>query len=286
MKVSVEEVAAGKLLPENLELAVQLIKVNGYVLLEEVLPLAQVEELYNRYSEILNTYMEKHQEKIFKHKDKLNDGTNHVRLFLPFEQPFCDEAIVAHPFVTDVVDRILGDDYLITYFASNTQMPGGENPQPVHSDAPGVFGDRCTANPPVTNLVINFPLVDVDENNGPMEIWPGGTHLHPDNWYGNNWFESKFFRKSDLAEHMHSVKLRMSKRSILIRDHRMWHRGFPNQSNQARPIIAVIYTAATHAGALTGRIQIPQETYDQLSEKAKRLLHKEKIGFPVSEPSH
>jgi ectoine hydroxylase-related dioxygenase (phytanoyl-CoA dioxygenase family) len=280
MRISVEEMAAGKLHEETIELAIQLIKVNGYVLFEEVLPRTQIKTLFKRYVEILEPYLEKHHEEVFNPKNGFNDGTNHIRLYLPFEQPFSAEEIIAHPFVTDVVDRILGDDCSMTYFATNTSMPGGKNPQPVHSDTSAKFGDRCTINLPITNLVVNFPLVDVNENNGPMEIWPGGTHLQPDSWYG-----STAYSKSKLAEHMHGIKVLMPAGSILIRDDRVWHRGTPNRSNQHRPNIALIYTSAINAPR-TGSIQIPQETYDQLSERAKRLLRNEKIGFPVSEPSH
>jgi ectoine hydroxylase-related dioxygenase (phytanoyl-CoA dioxygenase family) len=274
MRISLEEMAAGKLLPETVELAVNLIKVNGYVLFEEVLPRAQVENLFNKFVEILEPFMEKHQ---LNPDHGFNNDTNHVGFDLPFKLPFNDEIIIAHPFVTDVVDQILGDDCMVTYFHSNTSVQGGKKPQSVHSDMGALYGDRCTVNLPITKLIVNFPLVDVNENNGPMEIWPGGTHLHPDNWYGPN-----AHNKSKLAEHMHAVKVLMPAGSILIRDDRMWHRGTPNRSNQCRPNMALIYTSAMNAPR-KGSIQIPQETYDQLSETAKRLFRNEKIGFPVAE---
>jgi ectoine hydroxylase-related dioxygenase (phytanoyl-CoA dioxygenase family) len=280
MKISVKELEAGKLLPETLELAVNLIKVNGYVIFEEILPKEQVKELFDRYVEILDPYFEQHREEILHPKDNFNDGTGHVRLFLPFEQPFCNEAIVAHPFVTEVVDSILGTDCVLHYFSTNTSMPGGTNSQPVHSDMKSVYGNKYPVNLPITNLVVNFPLVDTNENNGPMEIWPGGTHLLPDNWY-----DRSAYSKVKLAEHMHSIKVSMPAGSIMIRDDRMWHRGTPNRSDKHRPNIALIYTTASNAPK-KGTIQIPQETYAQLSEKSKNLFRFEKIGFPVAEPKH
>jgi hypothetical protein len=33
-----------------------------------------------------------------------------------------------------------------------------------------------------------------------------------------------------------------------------------------------------------GTIQIPQETYDRLSERGKQLFRFEKIGYPVKQP--
>jgi ectoine hydroxylase-related dioxygenase (phytanoyl-CoA dioxygenase family) len=251
-----------------------LIKVNGYVLFEEVLPKDQVKQLNHQLEELLSTYMEKHQLDLEK---GFHDGTNHIGMHLPFQFPLCDESIIAHPFVTDVVEKIYGDDYLLTYFASNTSMPGGTKSQQVHSDMGARFGDRCEANMPITDLVVNFPLVDVTEENGPMEVWPGGTHLHPDRWYGPNAHD-----KSKLAEHMISFKAYMPAGSIMIRDGRMWHRGTPNRSGQPRTNLALIYTAASVAPH-EGNIQIPQETYGRLSDKAKRLLRNEKIGFPVRE---
>ncbi|WP_165822453.1 phytanoyl-CoA dioxygenase family protein [Paenibacillus montanisoli] len=278
MKLSAEELKNGKLSAETLELAIQLIKVNGYVLFEEALPRAQVENLYDSYVDLLDPYFEKNREVILNPGNGFNDGTNHVRLYLPFEKPYCDEAVIANPFVTEIVDQLLGEDCLLTYFATNTSMPGGKVPQPVHSDTSSRYGDRHPANLPIANLIVNYPLVDVTENNGPMEIWPGGTHLHPDNWYAKN-----AFSKPKLAEHMHSVKMLMPAGSILIRDDRVWHRGTPNKSDKHRPNIALIYSAN---GPRTGTIQIPQETYDQLSDKAQQLLRKELIGYPVAEPKH
>ncbi|SDX82080.1 phytanoyl-CoA dioxygenase family protein [Paenibacillus sp. CF384] len=278
MRLSAEELKSGKLSPETLELAIQLIKVNGYVLFEEVLPRAQVEELFNSYTAILDPYFEEHREEILNPKNGFNDGTNHVRLYLPFEEPFCDEVVIANPFVTEIVDRILGEDCVMTYFATNTSMPGGKKSQPVHSDTSSRYGDKYAANLPIANLIVNYPLVDVHENNGPMEIWPGGTHLHPDNWYAPN-----AFSKSKLAEHMHGIKMLMPAGSILIRDDRVWHRGTPNKSDKHRPNIALIYSENKQREAT---IQIPQEMYDQLSVKAQRLLRNEKIGFPVAEPKH
>lgn len=281
MKISAEEIAAGKLSPETVELAANLIQVNGYVLFEKVLPEEFVLTLFNRYMEILEPYLEEHYEEVYYPKNGFNDGTNHIRLYLPFEMPFIDESIIAHPFVMQVVDRLLGEDSVIQYFATNTSLPGGERPQPVHADTSSMFGDRCSVNLPISNLVVNFPLVDVTENNGPMEIWPGGTHLLPDYWYG-----PKAYSKEKMAEHMTSIKGLMPAGSILIRDDRLWHRGTPNKSDQPRPNIAMIYTPADRAPRNGGTIQIPQETYDKLSPRAQKLLRNEKIGFPVAPPSH
>ncbi|SEO13227.1 phytanoyl-CoA dioxygenase family protein [Paenibacillus sp. OV219] len=272
MKLSAEELASGKLKPETIELAVQLIRINGYVLFEEVMPRTQVELLNSHMGDQLTSFMVKNN---FSLEEGFHDGTNHIGLYVPFEKPFCDESIIANPFVLDVVEQILGSDCLLTYFASNTSMPKGTQPQKVHADMGARFGDQCEANLPITNLVVNYPLVDVTLENGPMEVWSGGTHLHPDKWYSSNAHD-----KSVLAEHMQSFKAVMTAGSIMIRDDRMWHRGTPNRSDKPRTNIALIYSlaAAVHH---PGGIQIPQETYDSFSDKTKRLVRNERIGVPA-----
>ncbi|SEC02482.1 phytanoyl-CoA dioxygenase family protein [Paenibacillus sp. GP183] len=280
MEVSRAELDNGKLLPENVELAAKLIEVNGYVVFERVLPKDKIERIHRRYMEILEPYLDEHREEVYNPGNGFNDGTNHIRLFLPFEEPFIDDSIIAHPFVTDVLDRLLGEDFVLHYFATNTSLPGGRNSQPVHADTGSHFGERCAVNLPISNLVVNIPLVNTDETNGPMEIWPGGTHLLPDSWYS-----AKSFSKAKLAEHMHSVKAVMPAGSIMIRDDRMWHRGTPNRSDQPRPNIAMIYAPASNAPK-NGTIQIPTESYDRLSERARKLLRFEKIGYPAIAPFH
>ncbi|SDX89224.1 phytanoyl-CoA dioxygenase family protein [Paenibacillus sp. CF384] len=275
MKVSAEELASGKLLPSTIELAVQLIQVNGYVLIEEVLPRTQIDQLNNRIGDYLEGFMAKNG---FSLEEGFHDGTNHIGMYLPFEHPFCDESLIAHPFVTDIVDQILGSDCELTYFASNTSMPKGTKSQDVHADTGARFGSRFGVNVPITNLVVNYPLVDVNDENGPMEVWPGGTHLHPDSWYS-----SKVLNKTELAPHMLSFKAHMPAGSIMIRDDRMWHRGTPNRSDKPRPNIALIYSS-TATAPYQGGLQIPQETYDQFSDRAKQLVRKQKIGSEVIKP--
>jgi ectoine hydroxylase-related dioxygenase (phytanoyl-CoA dioxygenase family) len=280
MKLSEEELASGTLNPETLELAVNLIKVNGYVLFEEVLPRFKVNEINGRYIELLEPYLKKYGDEIYDQKTGFNAGTNHIRLYLPFELPFIDPLVIEHPLALAVIDQILGENCILDYFATNTSLPGGINCQQVHSDTGAVYGDLCSVNLPISQLVVNIPLVDVHANNGPMEIWPGGTHLLPDNMYGPNAFD-----KNKLAPHMQSLKVFMPAGSIVIRDIRMWHRGTPNKSNQPRPNIAMIYSLGKGSPG-QGSIQIPQDTYDKLSERAKRLLRFEKISCPVIEPTH
>ncbi|WP_308639523.1 phytanoyl-CoA dioxygenase family protein [Paenibacillus silvisoli] len=277
MKVSQHELDTLTLNEETIQLAVNLIRVNGYVILEGVLPEAKVVELRTAFQEAMDWFIDKHGKEIYLNKTGFNAGTNHLGIFLPFQAPFNDPLVIEHPFALSIMDRILGKDYSVTLFSSNTSLPGGQKAQPVHPDYGARFGDLCNTHLPITDLVFNIPLVDVHDGNGPMEIWPGGTHLLPDNYYGPNGPNPE-----ELAPHMHSIKVHMPAGSILLRDVRMWHRGTPNRGDSIRPNLALIYSAMDR----DNRVQIPIETYEQMSDRAKHLFRWQKIGFPAIEPTH
>ncbi|MFD1677923.1 phytanoyl-CoA dioxygenase family protein [Alicyclobacillus fodiniaquatilis] len=277
IKVSAEEIESLRLHPQTLDLAVNLVRVNGYVVLEKVLPDEKISALHSAFCEGLENFIRKRGTEIYETAKGFNEGTNHLGLFLPFAEPFNDSLVIEHPFALAIVDKILGEDCNMTLFSSNTTLPGGRKCQPVHADYGSYFGDLCHVALPITELVYNIPLVDVNERNAPMEIWPGGTHQLPDNMYGPRGVDIEA-----LAAHMQSVKVHMPAGSILIRDARMWHRGTINHSSEPRPNIALMFSARRQ----TENIQIPQETYDNLSNRAKHLLRFQKIGFPAIEFTH
>lgn len=260
MKLTDEEIAHNRLTPETLATAVQQVKVDGYVIFESVLTADFLDELRTAYNALFEKYM-------------LNPEPrpvyNHHRLDLPFRPPFNDERVINHPLAMPVIDTLLGTDCVCRYFASNTCLPGSEY-QPVHSDVAALFPE-AGLNPPAYHIVLNFSLVDTSEENGPMEIWPGGTHF-------STLSEAEIER---VAPQMHSKPVTMPAGSILIRDGRMWHRGTHNRSDSARPNIGLVYTRSWMAIRNQRRIGIPQETHNRLSERSRQLFRFAAIGEPV-----
>jgi ectoine hydroxylase-related dioxygenase (phytanoyl-CoA dioxygenase family) len=262
-----EERSTGKLNRESLEIAVEQVKKNGYIGIERVLTPEQIKEIKTAFDPLFAEYT---------NRKGFNTGTNRAQMHLPFEEPFCSEYIIAHSIALDVIDALLGEGVRCTYLASDTAGPGSDY-QNVHSDLPPLFPNLGVALP-VYSLVLNIPLVDVNEDNGPLEVWPGGTHLDPDNT-NQTAIDGEMVRA---AKTMYSEKVFMPAGSMVIRDIRMWHRGTPNRTDQHRTNIALIYNKDWFGGG--GTIQIPQETYDRLSERGKQLFRFEKIGYPVKQP--
>ncbi len=256
MKLTADELPAdGTLPPERLALAAQAVAVDGYVVFERVLPPGQVADLRAAFLRVFDAYVA---------RTDPNRGANRFQMHLPFLAPFCDEAVIANPLTLAVLDKLLGPDYVCHYFASDTPLPGSDY-QAVHSDI-GLLFPEMPLSLPAYSVVVNIPLVDFTPENGPLEIWPGGTHLMP----GGT-------KIADLAPTMHSETVLLPAGSLLVRDMRMWHRGTPNRSDHARPNLALIYSRPwlkTHYPP----IGIPQGTYDALPERARRLFRFENIG--------
>ena len=124
---------------------------------------------------------------------------------------------------------------------------------------------------PITGLVVNYPLVNVTEQNGPLEAWPN-THLTPEKFYAGAHVQ-------EAAKYLTPVRMLMPKGSVLIRDVRLWHRGTPNVSNEIRPNMALIYGRSWWDGAFYPQdsLGITQQAFARLSDRAKKLFRFEKI---------
>jgi len=255
MKLCAEEISSLTLKPETLHLAIQKVQMDGFVLFESVIPRERIEIIRSAFLKKL----EAHRANV-----QTNRGMNRYQMHLPFEQPFIDPYVIEHPLAMPVLEAILGSNYYCYYFASDTALPGSDY-QSVHSDTHLLYPDTSLSLP-AYNIVVNIPLIDVRVEHGPVEIWPGGTHLMPGN-----------LDLKALAPEMHSEMVTMPAGSVVIRDMRMWHRGTPNRSSEIRPHLALIYARAWFRPTDYGAIEIKRSAYDGLSERAKRLFRHERI---------
>jgi ectoine hydroxylase-related dioxygenase (phytanoyl-CoA dioxygenase family) len=256
VKLSPEECSNLKLDPETLRLDVQQVQMNGFVLFEGVIPRERIATIRAAFLKQLDEH---------RARTPSNRGTNRFQMHVPFEAPFIDPLVIENPLALSILDTLLGDNCHCHYFASDTALPGSDY-QAVHSDIHLLFPETALSLP-AYSIVVNIPLIDVRLEHGPVEIWPGGTHLMP----------SKLDMQR-LAPQMHSELVTMPAGSLLIRDMRMWHRGTPNRSDEIRPHMALIYSRFWFRETGYPPIQIPRATYERLSERAKRLFRFEKIA--------
>ena len=79
-------------------------------------------------------------------------------------------------------------------------------------------------------IIINIATSDIDNSNGPLEVI---ERSHIKNFpYWKFILKNFFFKKK---------KLILKKGEILIREHRLWHRGTTNKSNKFREMIGLMF---------------------------------------------
>ncbi len=253
MKLSSEERKQGRLSHQSLSSIVNQVRVNGYSVIEEFYEKDTIRQWHEAYLKLFQPFVE---------KTRTTNSNGHYRMDLPFEAPFVEEELVAHPMVLQVMEALLGEDCICQYLASNTCLPGSGY-QDIHSDLHPLYPEADITLPPAA-IVLNIALVDFREDNGPTEIWPGGTHLIPESMNRPELI-------TETAQRMESIHITMPAGSISMRDLRMWHRGVPNHSNEPRPMISIVYFRHWFGAE---PLCIPKERYEGFAPSVKRLFRK------------
>jgi ectoine hydroxylase-related dioxygenase (phytanoyl-CoA dioxygenase family) len=169
-------------------------------------------------------------------------------VYLPFEPPFSDPRLWANPAVLRIVESVLGPDFECTYYGSDTPYPGSDH-QPIHQDGGPLFPE-WDSRPPIYCLGLNVPLVDVDENNGPLEWFSGPDRPEPG------------------AE---PERFTGPAGTMLLRDSRVWHRGSPNVGDGPRPMLALLYTRTWYRFVLD-RPAMALSVYEGLPDPGRQLF--------------
>lgn len=145
-------------------------------------------------------------------------------------------------------------------------LPGASpQRQPVHSDADFASPDHPFA------LVVNVPLITMDEVNGSTEVWLG-THNHGVSAQEGAHGERASGRiKEDLLTPEHgfeAVQPKIEKGAIVIRDLRLWHAGMPNRSDEVRIMLAMIHFAPWYRNPM--RLELGDDVKPVLEELEKK----------------
>ena len=189
---------------------------------------------------------------------RLIRGPGRHYVTLPFLAPFADPSVFENDNVLALVTRLVGDDAVLCQLATDTPVDGSDF-QDVHRDAKPLFPEAGIETP-AFQLALNFPLVDVDENNGPMEI-ARGTHVVSRD-EGLRLLASGQTRLEPIF---------LSRGDALLRDVRGLHRGTPNPSSIPRPMVVLGYSRGWLLRPEV-EIRVPRATWAGLSERARKLL--------------
>ena len=170
------------------------------------------------------------------------------------------------PATTPILTAIFGSvNYIIGGAGGDLALPGAIEYQGLHSDNTWTelhdpHGGVTMRDLPVPVLTINFPLIDLTPENGPIRQIPG-THRSRAP-IPNLVDEPEWMRLSTICP--------LPAGSAIFRDVRCWHGGTPNLSRDVRPMPNVEYFAPWFRSEAITR-SMPFERWSALSLHAQRV---------------
>jgi ectoine hydroxylase-related dioxygenase (phytanoyl-CoA dioxygenase family) len=276
LTVSDSERAAGRLRPERHRRAELLLHTAGCVVLRDLLPLDEVEKINTAFGRILEDCVNSKRGDSWYQVSELKQAVfweraARWRIFPKLCPPFDGETLLANPLIMSVLEEMLGSDFYCKFVSSDTCLPGS-NLQPPHRElSAGGTTTPCA-------YFINVPLTLCGLENGPIEVWPTGTHL----WQAD---VLDRYRLSDdvqdgenqgmeeFASFFPSRKLVLAPGSILIRNPGMLHRGTPNLSEIPRTMLTICYVRRGHSHDYGDtRFNFDEALYERLSPAVKRVF--------------
>jgi hypothetical protein len=199
-----------------------------------------------------------------------NRGPERYYVTLPFTPPFAEPRVYEDEVLLAVVERLVGADRTMVQLATDTPLLGSDY-QDVHRDAPPLFPETGQETP-AFQLAVNFPLVDVTPENGPVEI-ARGTHMLS---------RPEGMRRLEAGE-VALAPVLMELGDVMVRDVRGLHRGTPNRTREPRPMVVIGYSRRWLFRPEVS-IRVPRAALPGLSERAKQMLRFNPIVESLDEP--
>ena len=287
--LSAAERAAGAFAPGNCDLAAAILACRGYVILRDALEpdfaadlaremsdiyqdcrQTQVDETGTSPESAFQTQLSARRRATFWYRK------SRWRIFPRLEGALGNPRLLANPFVTPILDRLLGDTFRCKYVSSDTCLEGAILQAP-HSD---IDGDKVFVNGiwKPRGFVVNVPVMECGLHNGPLEVWPGGSHMWDSNFlrpFGlvPNVQDGRNPVVERLAEYFPSIKVVLKPGEILIRDLAMWHRGTPNPTDQPRTMLTIGMFRADHEyGYGSPSYNLDDALYGRLDPRIRRMF--------------
>jgi hypothetical protein len=229
--VTGHELASGLLRPEPLEAACAAMRRDGIVILGVVVEREHLDALRERMMADLEVVLSRPDR-----PDNFLPGN--VQQDPPPFPPYLFEDVLANPMALAVSRALLGLEVHNDFYSGNTNLPGSQA-QPVHVDEGQLWADMEVAHP-CSGVVVQVCLVDTDDRNGAIELWPG-THRDTTMHRGLETLRVAADRVAARRAVVLPVRGHTRLGDMLLRDVRIWHRGMPNHSDQPRHMLAMIH---------------------------------------------
>lgn len=255
--------------PDEVERAAALFHRDGFVAVRDAIAPEQLERLRRAAADVIMTLVEADPEGAvgggaggLPHRYSFG-GTSATRQM--FHRPeWCE--LIDMATTTPILTAIFGSpNYIVCGAGGDMALPGAIEYQGLHSDnvwseLHDPVGGVTMRDLPVPALHINFPLVDLTPENGPIRQIPG-THRS----------RAPIPRLAEEPEWMRfSTVCPLPAGSAIFRDARCWHGGTPNLSREVRAMPNVEYFAPWFRSEAVLR-SMSYDTWQRLSPHAQRI---------------
>lgn len=178
--------------------------------------------------------------------------------------------LVDHPWVRGVCETVLGPDYQVVELGFDTPFPGAKR-QPWHRDFPSPR--ETVAERRLTSLAFNLTTVDTTGEMGPFEIAPGTQ------WDPGEDFDHGMFAPRERYPDFEALAVRKYPKvgDISARSALTVHRGTPNRSPVARPVVVLGVDAPGAGNHEHHDPAVTRDYWEALPERIRRHLHVEVV---------
>jgi ectoine hydroxylase-related dioxygenase (phytanoyl-CoA dioxygenase family) len=163
------------------------------------------------------------------------------------------------PTVTQVVEGVLGPDFLLSTFSGIDLKPNGDNIQPLHPDDALIPIGRPHERP--IGCTVMWVVTPFNESTGGTRVLPG-SHREP--------LDLLFSQDSERMKQ--AIQPDMSPGSVLVFDHALFHGASDNPSEEWRLGLQVSYHAGYIRPYTNWFRSVPIEEVRQFPEKLRDLL--------------
>lgn len=276
LTVSDEERAAGRLRPEQHRQAALLLHTAGCVVLRDLLPLDFVERLNAAFLRIFADCMRSRQGDSWyqvsaQERAVFWERAARWRIFPKLRPPFDSEALLANPLVTPLLEALIGGDFFCKFVSSDTCVRGSMRQAPHRELSAAGAVEPCA-------YILNVPLAPCGLDNGPLEVWPTGTHLWQPATLGryglsDDMQDGENPAMEAFARNFPSTGMVLEPGSVLIRDPGMLHRGTPNLTDEPRTMLTICYLRRGHSHDYgDARFNLDENLRDALPPAVLRLF--------------
>jgi hypothetical protein len=226
--------AAGGLAPERLQTALDALRMDGIVVLADIIDPDHLDALHEQMMHDLDALQARPDA-------PYNWTTGNIQQDPPPFQPYLFEDVLLNPQAIAVTSALLGPGLRNVMYSGNTALPSDAR-QPVHADIGHLWpSEVLELAHPAAQLVVNVPTVDVSAENGATEIWLG-THRDVTVGMGGD-IEVPTEVLESRREVCPPIQPTITRGSVVIRDARLWHAGMPNRTGNPRPMIAMLHVS-------------------------------------------